>query len=86
VNTVAKRVGRWTGIDGLGRTALPVLAVWGTADTVHPFGFTAALERRVPQVELVALQGKGHAITFGETETVLGHVLPFPRESDADDA
>jgi pimeloyl-ACP methyl ester carboxylesterase len=74
--------------DALGRTTLPVLAVWGTADTVHPFSFTAALERRVPQVELVALHGKGHAITFGETETVLGHVLPFLREfgSDPDDA
>ena len=73
--------------DALGRAELPVLTVWGTADTVHPFSFTAELERRVPRGELVALHGKGHAITFGETETVLGHVLPFLRKSsDPDDA
>lgn len=73
--------------DALGRSRLPVLAVWGTADTVHPFSFTTELKRRVPQVKLVALQGKGHAITFGETETVLGHVLPFlSGRSDPDDA
>jgi pimeloyl-ACP methyl ester carboxylesterase len=65
--------------QALGRSGTPVLAVWGTADTINPFAQARTLAGWVPQLQLVALAGKGHAITFGETETVLAEVIPFLR-------
>ncbi|WP_315837512.1 alpha/beta hydrolase [Bradyrhizobium prioriisuperbiae] len=63
----------------LGRSGLPVLAVWGTADTVNPFDQSRVLARHVPQMKIVPLEGKGHAITYGETDAVLAAVIPFFR-------
>jgi pimeloyl-ACP methyl ester carboxylesterase len=68
--------------EALGRTRLPVLAVWGTADVVVPFAQSRTLAARVPQVKLVALAGKGHALAFGETDTVLEAVIPFLKSVD----
>ena len=68
--------------DALGRSGLPVLAVWGTADTTVPFEQSKALLKRVPQTTLVPLEGKPHSIAFGETETVLASVLPFLKATD----
>jgi pimeloyl-ACP methyl ester carboxylesterase len=56
-----------------------VLVVWGTADNVNSFAQARTLAGWVPQLELVSLAGKGHAITFGEADAVLAVVLPFLR-------
>ena len=61
----------------LGVSGLPVLAVWGTEDKVNPISQAAALAEAVPRMQLAKLEGKGHAIAFGEAQTVLAAALPF---------
>jgi pimeloyl-ACP methyl ester carboxylesterase len=63
--------------DALGQSGLPVFAAWGTKDEIHPYSFSKLLQQRVPQTELLTLEGKGHAITYGQAETVLSAVIPF---------
>ncbi len=63
--------------QAVGRTRIPVLAVWGTEDEVNPYAQSAQLKQWVPQLELFTLPGKGHAITYGQADTVLGKVIPF---------
>ena len=63
--------------DLLGKSNLPVMVVWGTQDVVHPYTQTKELLAHVPQTELIALKGKGHAITFGETGSILAVIIPF---------
>jgi pimeloyl-ACP methyl ester carboxylesterase len=63
--------------EAVGRSGLPVLAAWGTADAVNPFEKSQVLAREVPQVKIVPLEGKGHAMTFGESDKVLQAVIPF---------
>jgi pimeloyl-ACP methyl ester carboxylesterase len=85
LNTLRNYDTAWQPEDyaALGRSGLPVLAVWGTADTVNPFAQSKALLARVPQMKLVALEGKPHAITFGEAPLVLAAVIPFLQAADA---
>jgi len=67
----------------LGRSGVPVLAVWGTADTINPFAQSKEIQARVPQLKLVALEGKPHAITFAQAPLVLSSVIPFLQAADA---
>jgi pimeloyl-ACP methyl ester carboxylesterase len=85
LNTLRNYDSAWQPDDyeALGRSGLPVLALWGTADTVNPYAQSTVLRARVPQMKLMPLAGKGHALTFGETDTVLGFVFPFLRQTDA---
>jgi pimeloyl-ACP methyl ester carboxylesterase len=85
LNTLRNYDAAWQPEDyeALGRSGLPVLAVWGTADAVNPFAQSKELLARVPQMKLVPLEGKSHALAFGETDTVLGAVIPFLKETDA---
>lgn len=69
--------------EALGRSGLPVLAVWGTADSTIPFEQSKILLTRVPQATLVPLEGKEHGITFAETDAVLAAVVPFLKAADA---
>jgi len=68
--------------EALGRTGLPVLAVWGTADAIVPYAQSKLLAQHVPQLKLVSLEGKSHALAFGETDLVLESVIPFLKEVD----
>ncbi|MGY2290542.1 alpha/beta fold hydrolase [Pseudomonas sp. SDO528_S397] len=79
LNTLRHYDAAWQPQDyaALGRSGLPVLAVWGTADTVNPFAQSVVLRQQVPQMQVMPLEGKGHAITFGETDRVLEYLLPF---------
>jgi pimeloyl-ACP methyl ester carboxylesterase len=79
LNTLRHFDAAWQPEDyaALGRSGIPVMAVWGTADTVNPFSQSQVLARQVPQMKVVPLEGKGHAITFGETDAVLAALLPF---------
>ena len=65
----------------IGRTHLPVLAAWGTEDRVNPYAQAAQLHEWIPQLELFTLPGQGHAITYGQADTVLARVIPFLREA-----
>lgn len=63
--------------DALGRSGLPVLAVWGTADTVIPFAQSEALRRRVPQAELAPLKDMPHGTPLIAPEATMAPILPF---------
>jgi pimeloyl-ACP methyl ester carboxylesterase len=66
--------------QALGRSGLPVLILWGTADTVNPFAQSRQVVAWVPQAQLVALPEKPHAITFGDARLLLSHIQPFWKE------
>ncbi|QAY71534.1 alpha/beta fold hydrolase [Xylanimonas protaetiae] len=63
--------------DAIGRAGVPVFAAWGTEDDVHPYAWSQRLLDRVPQTELLTIDGAGHAITFGRADDVLRSYLPF---------
>jgi len=69
--------------DALGRSGIPVLAFWGTADSTLPYELSKALPKRAPQLRLVTLEGKEHGLAFGEAETVLADAIPFWKANDA---
>ncbi|WP_321470591.1 alpha/beta hydrolase [uncultured Paludibaculum sp.] len=57
--------------------ALPVLLVHGTADEVVPFGDSRSLAARVPNAELLALQGGPHVSLFTHLYEIRGRVTSF---------
>jgi pimeloyl-ACP methyl ester carboxylesterase len=63
--------------QAVGRTGIPVLAVWGTDDKVNPYAQSVQLRQWIPQMRVFTLDGHGHAITYGQAETVLAEVIPF---------
>lgn len=79
LNTIRNYKSDWQPEDYeiLGRSNLPVMAIWGTEDVVHPYTQTKELLARTPQTVLITLEGKGHAITFGETASILASAIPF---------
>lgn len=68
---------RLSAYDTVGRSGLPVLALWGTADTVVPFAHTAELQKRVPQAKLVPVDGKPHGLPLLDPAGMVAIVLPF---------
>jgi pimeloyl-ACP methyl ester carboxylesterase len=63
--------------DGLGRSRLPVLALWGRDDAIVPFARSVELQRRVPQATLRPLDGQTHAVTYAHPELVIPPLLEF---------
>ena len=63
--------------DAIGRSSLPVLAIWGTADTTVPFAHSAELVKRVPQTKLVPIEGEEHGLPMREPDAMVAIVLPF---------
>ena len=63
--------------DALGRSGIPVLAVWGTADKVIPVAQSEALKRRVPHAVIVPLQGLRHGTPIFAPEATMAPVMPF---------
>jgi pimeloyl-ACP methyl ester carboxylesterase len=61
----------------LGRSKLPVLVLWGTADSTIPFEQSKALLARVPQATLVSFEGKGHTLSGTDRDAVIAAVVPF---------
>lgn len=48
-------------LDGnVQRVTMPVLLVWGTADRIVPFRVAAAMQKEMPQAQMVVLHGCGH--------------------------
>ncbi|NOT40317.1 MAG: alpha/beta hydrolase [Alphaproteobacteria bacterium] len=68
---------RLASYDAIGRSGLPVLAVWGTADTVVPFAHSAELVKRVPQTKLVPIDGEEHGLPMRKPDETVEIVLPF---------
>jgi len=67
--------------QAVGRTNVPVLAVWGTDDKVNPYEQSHQLRQWIPQMRLFTLPGQRHAITYGQADTVLATVIPFLGEA-----
>lgn len=70
-------------IDGVGRSGVPTMLVWGTADAVHPYALSKEWTTRIPQAKLVTLEGAGHAITYGRAADVIAAYLPFLADAGA---
>ncbi len=68
---------RLASYDVIGRSTLPVLAIWGTADTTVPFAHSAELVKRVPQVKLVPVEGEEHGLPMRKPDEMVAIVLPF---------
>jgi pimeloyl-ACP methyl ester carboxylesterase len=68
---------RLASYDAVGRSGLPVLAVWGTADETVPFAMSQELLKRVPQTLLVPVDGKPHGLPMREPAATIAIVLPF---------
>lgn len=62
--------------DAVGRSGLPVLAVWGTADTTVPFALSQVLVKRIPQARLVPVEGQPHGLPMRHTAETVAIVLP----------
>lgn len=63
--------------DALGRSSLPVLAVWGTADQVIPFTQSQVLKRRVPQAVIAPLKDMPHGTPIIAPEATMAPIIPF---------
>lgn len=84
LNTLRNYDTNWQPADyeAIGRSGVRVLAVWGTADPIVPFAQSNVLRARVPQVQLVPLEGKTHAIAFGETDRIMESLIPFLKRAE----
>ena len=63
--------------DQVGASGLPVLAIWGKADTTVPFTDWDEVKRRVPQAELAAFDNLGHEITYAKPKLVAETLIQF---------
>lgn len=59
------------------RTNRPLRVIWGTADGTYPFAQSKALMSLVPEAELEAVEGEGHAIAFAAPDRVTDDLLEF---------
>ncbi|MBX3507275.1 MAG: alpha/beta fold hydrolase [Parvibaculum sp.] len=67
----------------VGASSIPVLAVWGEADEVVPFGQAEKLMELVPQAQLRSYSGMGHNIGVVDPELVSGLILRFLGEQQS---
>jgi pimeloyl-ACP methyl ester carboxylesterase len=74
---------RLASYDVIGRSGLPVFAVWGTADSTVPFAHSAELTKRVPQTKLVPVDGEEHGLPMRKPDETMAIVLPFLQANGA---
>lgn len=60
---------------------LPMLAIWGGADTVIPLDAKDILAQWNPNIAHHVIEGAGHGITYTDTGHVLGALGPFLSET-----
>ena len=61
----------------IGQSKLPVMAIWGTNDTVVPTANSKALQEAIPGASLTLLEGGSHAITYSMPEEVAEELSRF---------
>ena len=64
----------------LGRSGLPVLAVWGAEDPIVPLAALGRLAQINRQARQVTLDGAGHGLPFTHTAAVMAALSEFLRE------
>lgn len=70
-------------LDGLEQIALPTVIVAGTRDRVVPFATARALADRIPNAELVTVQGGGHLLHRTHPEVIADAVRALMHDSAA---
>ncbi len=68
------------GYEGTGKSKVPVLVVWGTADKTMPYYQAERMKMFLPQMKLVSYENSGHIFVYDEGERTVNTVLPFLRE------
>lgn len=68
---------RFEAYDALGRSGLPVLAIWGTVDATIPFAQSRVLLERVPQARLEPMEGEPHGLPLRKSEALIVLLRPF---------
>ncbi len=61
----------------VGRLGLPVLLIWGRADTIVPFANSARVQELIPQCALLAVAEAGHVAHYERPEVVHPRLLEF---------
>lgn len=61
----------------IGKSGMPVIAIWGTKDIIVPFANSQILKNNIPQLKLIPLKNESHAINFGKEANIISFVLPF---------
>lgn len=64
---------------GFGRTGLPTLLVWGTADQTVPIQLSEGVRAGIPHVEYHPIEGAGHLPHLERSDTVSPLLLAFLR-------
>jgi len=65
-------------VDDLAKhTNLSVMLIWGTKDAVVPYSTHKLVLERHPKIEMVTLEGVGHALAFEAYEDIISNVIPF---------
>ena len=66
--------------SAVGRSEIPVLAIWGTADQNTPFESSKLLQRDIPQVTVYPIEGGTHGIPLSHSAEVTEVLVEFLRE------
>jgi pimeloyl-ACP methyl ester carboxylesterase len=61
----------------VGKSGLPVLLVWGDRDTTVPYEQHAAVQRAIPQAQLLTLPGLGHLAVVEDPAATGRHITAF---------
>ncbi|KAI8066639.1 Alpha/Beta hydrolase protein [Gongronella butleri] len=59
------------------RSEIPVLAIWGDADTTVPYANVHTMQKYVPQLELITYPGGGHDIIVSKGASVASDISKF---------
>jgi pimeloyl-ACP methyl ester carboxylesterase len=63
--------------EAVGKTRLPVLLTWGTADIIIMADSIANIKKAVPNLEYHEIEGGGHLVHYEKPETVNGVLVRF---------
>jgi pimeloyl-ACP methyl ester carboxylesterase len=56
--------------ETVGKSSIPVFAIWGTADAVVPFSGARLAQKAIPTMELFPVEGAAHSVTYARAEVV----------------
>ena len=76
-NTILKTDSVTEKYEIVGKSSVPVLCIWGTADKTMPYYQHDRLMEVVPQTKLLTYENSGHIFLFDEGERTAKDVLEF---------
>jgi pimeloyl-ACP methyl ester carboxylesterase len=54
----------------VGKSGIPVFAIWGTSDSVVPFTGSAQAQHAIPTMELFPVENAEHSVTYAQADVV----------------